>query len=368
MKLTISVTDFANVLKQVCRVALRSSGDILGQVLLDATATGLTISAQNGKQQMTMSPNASALTVEVPGAICVNAAKLDQVILSLPKDKPVSIVLKDDKLQISSGRSRFNLVTTAAVNFPSVDFPVQDVIGSLKVAGGALTTGLRQVGFCAGRNDVRYYLNGVLFDLAPDSLTLAATDGHRLGVTEVPVNSCLSGQFILPSTCIEDVAVFCGTGDVEVSFSKQMVRYTTHSGVLFSRLIDGTFPKYKNLLTNAAQGMIARVDRNEIASAVARVTLLSDSKIPAVKLTLTNDEISIQSISADVLNEANDVLPCSYKSEPLEIGMNGAMTTELLRALGSEEVDLYFRNDGSGTLFTTKNYPSHSFVLMPVRL
>lgn len=367
MELTIQVTDFANVLKQVCRVALRSSGDILGQILLDATTTGLAISALNGIQQITMSPAATALSVEAPGAICVNAAKLEQVILSLPKDKAVSIALKGDKLQISSGRSRFNLVTIAAVNFPSVDFPDPEVLGALSIGGGALTTALRQVGFCAGRNDVRYYLNGVLFDLQPGSLTLAATDGHRLGVTEVPVTSELAGQFILPSTCIEDVAGFCGSGDVEVAFSKQMVRYTTRSGVLFSRLVDGTFPKYKNLVTNAAKGMIARVDRNEIASAVARVTLLSDSKMPAVKLTLTNNEISIQSISADVLNEANDVLPCSYNSEPLEIGMNGAMTTELLRALGSDEVDLFF-NDGSGTLFTTQNYPSHSFVLMPVRL
>ncbi|MGF6282036.1 DNA polymerase-3 subunit beta [Pseudomonas frederiksbergensis] len=367
MKLSIQVTDFATVLKHVCRVAHRSSGDIFGQVLLDASHDGLVVSAQNGKQQISLSPVASGLSVEAPGAICVNAAKLEQVILSLPKDKAVTIALKDDKLLITSGRSRFNLVTIAANDFPSVDFPDQEILGALNVGAGALPTALRQVGFCAGRNDVRYYLNGVLFDLQPGSLTLAATDGHRLGVTEVPVTSELSGQFILPSTCIEDVAGFCGSGAVEVAFSKQMVRYTTRSGVLFSRLVDGTFPKYKNLVANAAKGMLARVDRNEIASAVARVTLLSDSKMPAVKLTLSSDEISIQSISADVQNEANDVLPCSYSSEPLEIGMNGSMTTELLRALGSDEVDLFF-NDGSGTLFTTQNYPSHSFVLMPVRL
>jgi DNA polymerase-3 subunit beta len=132
-----------------------------------------------------------------------------------------------------------------------------------------------------------YYLECVLFDLIPGSLTLAATDGHRLGVTAVAVSSAFVSQFILPSTCIEDVAGFCGSGDIEIAFSTQMVLYTSQSGVLFSRLLDGTFPQYKNLVANASLGQVARVGRNDIASAVSRVTLMSDSKKPAVKLILS---------------------------------------------------------------------------------
>lgn len=368
MKLSIQANDLANVLKHVCRVSIRASGDINGHLLLNVTDAGVLISATNGKQQITMKLDSPSLNVEALGAICVHAAKLEQVIGALPKDKAVSVSIKDEKLLITCGRSRFNLVTLAAFNFPAVDFPDAEIAGSLRLGGSLLSAALRQVGFCAARNDVRHYLNGALFDVEPGCLTIVATDGHRLGVTEVNVATTVTGKFILPSTCIEDVVGFCGSGEIEVAFSRNMVRYTNQSGVLFSRLLEGNFPSYKNLVTNAAQGQVARLVRNDIASAVARVTLMSDSKNPAVKLSLVTDVISIQSVSVDIENEANDVLPCNYSAEPFEIGMNGVLAAELLRALGSEEVEFIFNGAASGTLLRSPSFPSHSFVLMPVRL
>lgn len=368
MKLSILSTDLANVLKHVCRVSIKSAGDSTGQVLLKVTQTCIAISSHNGKQQITMSLQGQSISVDAPGDICVNAAKLEQVISSLPKDKLVSISLKDEKLLITCGRSRFNLATLPSANFPAVEFSDQDVLGSLSLGAGVLGTALRQVGFCAARNDVRYYLNSVLFELTPGALSLVATDGHRLGVTEVQVDSAVSGQFLLPSTCIEDVAAFAGTGQIDVTFTKQMVRFTSKAGVLFSRLVDGTFPQYKSHVANAALGQMVRVGRTDIATAVARVTLLSDSKNPAVKLSVKPDTIAIQSISSDVQNEANDVLPCDYSADPFEVGLNGVLAAELFRSLGDEDVELIFNGAASGTLLRNRSFPSHSFVLMPVRL
>lgn len=368
MKLSIHTSELTNVLKHVCRVSIKSAGDYTGQVLLDVTPSCVGISAQNGKQQISMSLKRSTLTVEATGAICVNSAKLEQVISSLPKDKVVTFNLNDEKLQITCGRSRFNLATLPAQNFPAIEFCDENALGALSLSGGVLSTAMRQVGFCAARNDVRFFLNGLLFDYSPNTLTLAATDGHRLGVTEVQVDSSVTGQFILPSDCIEDVATFAGAGQIEVAFNKQMVRFTNETGVLYSRLVDGKFPQYKNHVTNAALGQVVRVGRSDIASAVARVTLLSDSKNPAVRLSVKPDTIAIQSISTDVQNEANDVLPCDYSADPFEIGLNGVLAAELIRSLGGDEVDLTFNGAASGTLITTPSYPSHSFVLMPVRL
>ncbi|WP_409286979.1 DNA polymerase III subunit beta [Pseudomonas guariconensis] len=367
MKITIPSNDLVQPLKTVARVADRKAGDITGHILIDVTPERLTLSAHNGQKQVALDVSADRfLTNAASFSICVPAQKFEQVVSSLPKDANVVIKIDGTKVIISSGRSRFSLATRPATDFPLMEFTSDQNKGAAVLPGGVLTKALRQVGFCAARNDMRVFLNGVLFDFSEGIVTLAASDGLRLGVVDLPHPGTPMQRFILPSTCIEDVCQFAGTGDIEIATSGSMARFTKRDGVLHTKLIEGGFPNYRQLLETAAQGNLARFNRDEFAGAVTRVSLLSDGSIPRVRLAVCPGSVSIESVGMDDL--ANDILPCDYHAAPLDIGFNGALAGEIVRSLDGDEIDVYFGGGASGTLLRGRDLPSHSFVLMPVRL
>lgn len=369
MKISIKSSDLAHYLKTVCRVPDRKSTGVFGHLLLEVDSSQLRFSAHNGHKQMTLAiaPDLYSLVGEA-FRICVPAQKFDSVIGALPKDAAVSIQLAETKVVIASGRSRFTLATLPAEQFPVMEFTADQSKGDLLIPGETLSASIRQIGFCAARSDVRTFLNGIFFEFRAGTMTLAASDGYRMGVIDVPVEGAPMQHFILPSTCIEDVCQFVGSGPVLISTSGSMARFTRDGGVLHTKLIDGKFPDYRRLVDSAAKGDVARVTRDDLAGAIARVTLLSEGTMPLVRMTITSDSISVQSVGGGVEDVANEVLPCDYHAEPLEIGFNGVFTNEIIRSLGDKECDLFFNSSGSGTLLRGRNSASTSFVLMPARL
>ncbi|MBM5458921.1 DNA polymerase III subunit beta [Pseudomonas sp. P66] len=369
MKISIKSTDLAQYLKTVARVPQRKATDVYGHLLLEVSTAVLSLSAHNGQQQMTLDVPADLFSLTGEGfAVCVPASKFDQVIASLPKGAMVTISFAESKVVIASGRSRFSLATLPAEQFPVMEFTADQSKGELTLPGGTLSTAIHQVGFCAARTDVRTYLNGVLFEFKPGLMTLAASDGLRLGVVDVAVEGQPMQHFILPSACIEDVCQFVGAGDVQIATSGNMARFSRAGGVLHTKLIDGKFPDYRKLVAAAEKGDVARVAREEFAGAMARVALLSEGTVSLVRLAVTADAISIQSVGGNAEDIADDVLPCDYHAEPLEIGFNGSLAGEIVRSLGAQEIDVIFSGAASGTLLRARDLPSHSFVLMPVRL
>lgn len=369
MNITINSTTLSAVLKGACRIAARKTSDITGYLLLDITQARIEVSAHNAKQQLSVTIPSSAYDLVGTGdRYCVSAAKLEQVIASLPRDATVTLQRIDSMVAICSGKTRFNVVTLPAEKFPHAETLGPEMLGQVVMQGSRLSRSLNQIGFCASRDDVRTALNGVSFDFAPGLLTLAATDGQRLGVVENEVASDFDLCFILPSTCIEDVISFCAAGEVEVAFSQKIARFSKSSGVLYTKLVEGAFPDYQKLVLAFSKGNVARVSRDDIAGAVSRVVLLSDVKSAAVRLTVDSTSIAVQSVATSLEDEANDVLPCDFDAEPFEIGFNGSAAVEILKALDTDDIDVYFNGPSSGTLIRDRNSSSHSFVIMPYRL
>lgn len=369
MKLTIKAHDLASFLKAVARVPNRKATDVYGHILLEVSMTSLRLSAHNGQKQMSLEIPAGLFTLVGDAfSVCVPSLKFDQVIAALPKEAMVHIHIADTKLVIASGRSRFSLATLKADQFPVMEFTADQSKGELILPGSTLSTAIQQVGFCAARADVRVALNGIFFDFQVGQMTLVASDGYRMGVVDVPVEGGTMQNFILPSTCIEDVCQFVGSGDIQIATSGNMARFTKAGGVLHTKLVEGKYPDYRKLIASAEQGDVARVIRDDLAGAMARVSLLSEGTVSVVRLAVTSDSISVQSVAAKAEDMANDVLPCDYHAAPFEIGFNGSLAGETIRSLGGKEIDVIFTGAGSGTLIRARDLPSHSFVLMPVRL
>lgn len=365
MKLSIQSAVLSIALTGVCRIAARKASDMTGHLLIEISSGRFQISAFNGKQQLTVSLLPQSYGLDGIGdQYCVQAAKLGQIVASLPRNAEVTLERNETMLSITSGKSRFNLVTLPSEKFPHAesfhtDFPFQT-----SMSAGLLSSGLRQVGFCASRNDVRTALNGVCFDFESSQLSLAATDGYRMGVVDLALEPGFTQEFILPSTSIEDVAAFCNEGDVEISFNSKVARFSKPLGVLYTKLVDGAFPDYKALLAKFSKGDVAKVSRADIASAVSRVILMDEAG--AVRFSVERTSISVQSIGAG--DDAIDSMPCDYDADPFEIGFKGSAAAEVLRALDSDDIELIFNGGASATLLRDQNCSSHSFVIMPYRL
>lgn len=361
-------TDLGNLLKPLCRISPRKNGGAHGYLLFQLADGSIEVTASNAHQQMSLKGNTAAfLTSGDDESFCVPAAKLESIVSALPRSAGVTLSHSDGKIKVVCGSARFTLLA-----FPASDFPqmtIDNSASTVMLVDGALVAGaLRQVGFCAARNEARHYLNGVLFEMAPGRLTLAASDGLRMGVVDLGVEAVNDDSFILPSSCIEDVALFISSAaeeQIELAICSNLVRFTSPTGVLFSTLIDGKFPDYRRLINAAEKGVPLQINRQEMADSLSRVALLSQGGSPFVRLGCQGESLTVQSVAGD--DAALDVLPCDYTGEPFEVGLQVGLASEIVRSLPSDQLRFVY-NGASGTLLRPTDFPSHSFVLMPVRL
>ncbi|HHH9441221.1 TPA: DNA polymerase III subunit beta [Pseudomonas aeruginosa] len=368
MKFSARVENLADILKQCCRIASDKTGEMSGHLLLSAREGQLDVTAHNGQQHMTL--HFQELEVVEAGAICIAARKFEQIVCSLPGEKVVTVTVGEDKAAVTCGRSRFSIATLPASSFPQALLPEDRTQKVLSIDAQALREGIRRIAFCVARRDVRTYLNGMLFDAVAGKLTLVGTDGHRMGTAEMQVATANNLKFTLPVACLEDVASFASDGVVEIQYSGNLVAFIAAHGTLTSRLIEGKFPNYSDLITRAEQGHPIKMSRDAITSAVARVSLLSDGKSQAVKLKFAQQTVEVLSVSNGVskVEEAEDLLPCDLNSDAFELGLNSRYAQEVFRAVETNELQLFYSGPASGTLIMAKDCPHQKFVLMPVRL
>lgn len=366
--ISTSSTDLGNLLKPLCRIAPRKNGGAHGYLLIEVVGESLRVTANNANQQMMLSAPAQSFKMTGEDAsYCVPAAKLEQIVSALPRAAGVTLTHSDGKVKVVCGRARFTLLAFQASDFPQMT--IEDSASTrLTVDGSVVAGALRQVGFCAARNEARHYLNGVLFEMAPGRLTVAASDGLRLGVVDLCVEAVEDASFILPSSCIEDVALFITSAageSIELAICSNLVRFTSRAGVLYSTLIDGKFPDYRRLVDAAEKGVPLQINRQDMADSLSRVALLSQGGSPFVRLGCQGESLTVQSVAGD--DAAFDVLPCDYTGDPFEVGLQVGLASEIVRALPSDQLRFIY-NGASGTLLRPTDFPSHSFVLMPVRL
>lgn len=368
MKFTVQAAPLAAILKQCGRVASKKAGDINGNFLIDVQDGHLNVTANNGHQQMSLHLQDPSLIVREAGSVCISASKFEQIVSSLPVDRDVTVSVGEEKATVTCGRSRFSIATLPASSFPKALHSDGQVQTALTIESHSLRDGIRGIAFCVARNDVRQYLNGLLFEASEGKLTLVGTDGHRMGMVELQIEKSSSMKFILPVACLEDVASFASYGYVTITHSGNLVSFTAVNGTMTSRLVDGAFPNYCALIERAETGQLINLNRDAITSAVARVSLLSDAKSQAVRLKFGQQRVEVVSVSNDALSEAEDLLPCDFDAAPFDVGFNSRYAQEAFKAVSSTDLQLFYSGPASGTLIKAKDCPHQKFVLMPVRL
>jgi DNA polymerase-3 subunit beta len=301
-------------------------------------------------------------------AITVSARKLQDLLRALPDDVSISLETQGNKMVVKAGRSRFNLQTLPAVDYPRLT-PSETQQASITLSQKALRSSLRQVEFAMAQQDIRYYLNGMLWVIDQSAVQLVATDGHRLAWASLPVTGVFTHQeVILPRKTVMELGKLLADDDSPVTLDilSNQVRIHFGSTEIVSKVIDGKFPDYNRVIPVGYTRQI-EISRTVLLEALQRAAILSNEKVRGVHFNLAKNEIKII-CSNNEQEEAEEQLEIQYDGEELNIGFNITYLLDVLQRLTSEKVILSFGNSGDSALLTVPEQYDYKYVVMPMRI
>ncbi|MEM1112851.1 MAG: DNA polymerase III subunit beta [Pseudomonadota bacterium] len=311
--------------------------------------------------------------VRVPGGgesgeLTVPARKLVDICRSLPEGSDIEFAAQDGKVTVKSGRSRFTLSTLPAREFPNVE----DSLGThqFSIKQGQLKRLIERTGFAMAQQDVRYYLNGMLWEIKSGQLRVVATDGHRLAMCTLadPLDVDGDTQLILPRKGVLELGrlLLEEEDDVSIVIGSNHVRATTQDFTFTSKLVDGKFPDYERVLPRAADKIVMG-SRLDLRQAFTRTAILSNEKYRGVRLQLTDDSLEIVANNPEQ-EQAEEVVAVQYAGDGLEIGFNVSYLLDVLGVLSGDEIKLSLADPNSSALLEESEGGDSLYVVMPMRL
>ncbi len=302
------------------------------------------------------------------GSVTLSAKKLQDILRALPEESEVTLDHKDPRLTVRAGKSRFNLQTLPAKDFPKLAAAAGNAT-DIQLPQKTLRALLAQVQFAMAVQDIRYYLNGLLFSIDAEQLRAVATDGHRLAYAATQLQTGATKQdVILPRKSVSELIKLLSDSDepVKISIQANQVRFTFGGIEIISKVVDGKFPDYTKVIpTNYSKHL--ELDRLTLQQALQRAAILSNEKIRGVRLVLSKDNLAIICANNEQ-EEAQEELTVSYDSEPLDIGFNIAYLQDVLGYINSDSVRLSLGDANSSALITFAKDEQFKYVVMPMRI
>ncbi len=348
-------------------VERRQTLPVLSNVLLQVEGDELTVTGTDLEVQLVARVQLEA-PAERDGEITVPARKLGEIWRSLPEGARVRIEQQADRLIVRAGRSRFNLSTLGATEFPTLDESEEEA--RVELPASELRRLLDSTAFSMAQQDVRYFLNGLLLELAPGHVRTVATDGHRLAMCTRPFESGDDSlrQAIVPRKGVQELLRLLGD-DAETA---QLVLGQTHltaavgGYVLTTKLVDGKFPDYDRVIPKGGEREVL-ADRETLRNAFTRAAILSNEKYRGVRLSVDGESLTVQANNPEQ-EEAEETVEVEYSGQPLEIGFNVSYLQDVLGALEGDEVRITLIDSNSSAVIEAADRTDCTYVVMPMRL
>ena len=305
------------------------------------------------------------------GEITVPARKIIDICQALPPRATLDFGIEEDgRAHIRSGRSRYALTTIPAGEFPTTDEIADE--SAFVVTQSELKRLIDLTQFAMARQDVRYYLNGLLLEVSPRNVKAVATDGHRLAVARFDAATGLEDEksIIVPRKGVLELARLLTTEDAElkVRVGTNAVQLEIDNVRFTSKLIDGKFPDYGRVIPEAEScDKRLSLDRESLRQSLVRTSVLSSDKHRTVRLTLETGILTIVANNPEQ-ESALDQLELEYEGESLEIGFNVSYLIDALAMLPSETADIFLTDSSSSCLIQPHGRSGCQFVVMPMRL
>ncbi len=309
-------------------VERRHTLPILSNVLFEKKGDQLTLLATDIEIQITTSTTCTG--GEGDGAVTVGARKLQEILRSLPDSTEITLSLEDKRLQVKGGKSRFNLQTLPADDFPRMTLSEGDT-KQFSISQKAFRQLIAKTQYSMAAQDVRYYLNGLLLLVDGKELRAVATDGHRLAYASVELDTELPRQeMILPrKTVLELNRLLVDSDDaLNITLAPNQVRFAFGSVVLVSKLIDGKFPDYERVIPPTLKNHMT-VGRQTLMQAMQRAAILTNEKFRGVRVVL--GEMSLKLIAANAeQEEAQEEIEVQYTGDAIDVGFNVGYLLDVL--------------------------------------
>ncbi len=310
----------------------------------------------------------AAVDDAVDGEITIPARKLFEIVRALPDGSRVTVTLSGEKVSVQAGRSRFSLATLPANDFPSVD--EVEATERISVPEAGLKELIERTAFAMAQQDVRYYLNGLLFDLRDQTLRCVATDGHRLALCEAPLEQPVAAkrQIIVPRKGVTELQRLLEGGDraLELEIGRSHIRVKRDDVSFTSKLIDGRFPDYEAVIPIGAEKEV-RVDREVIRAALQRAAILTNEKYRGVRVEISPGQLKINAHNPEQ-EEAQEEIEADTHVDGLAIGFNVNYLLDALGALRDEHIVIALRDANSSALVREAGSDKCRHVVMPLRL
>jgi len=373
MEITVSRSELLKELSATQGVVERKTTiPILSNYLFEAGADRLSLTATDLDLSLRTSCNAK---VKKEGSCTIPARKLHDYVKLLPEADITIKLLENHWVSIRCGRSNTKMVGMARSNFPSL--PVFPTAGVVKIPAQVLRAMIARTGFAIANEESRYTLNGALMVLKSESITMVATDGHRLAHVERSGEQFegVSGELktLVPKKAMDELRtlVDAAPSDVEtIEFAKDdsTLFFRIGSRLLTSRQLTGQFPNFEAVLPKDNSKSIL-LHGDDLGSAIARVAQFADERSRAVRLKLEKGELKLSASSAET-GESEDSIETDYNGEPLTIGFNAQYIIDFLKAAGSADVKLELKDSQSaGQLRPAEGEDyKYRYIVMPMRI
>lgn len=346
-------------------VERRHTLPILSNLLIEAKDNTIQLTATDLEMQISLKVESH---IQEALSTTISAKKFLDICRSLPEAADIDMISNDSRMTVKAGKSRFNLQT-----LPAADYPLMSKVDSnaiqINISQLEFKRLLKQVEFAMAQQDIRYYLNGLLLEVNENNLNLVGTDGHRLSFTSTTLNqSYEKTEVILPRKTVIELIKLLEDNDEEViiEIATGQVNFTFGEINLISKVIDGKFPDYDRVIPVGHDNMFT-ANRIQVLTAMQRASILSNEKYRGIRMVLNNNNLKLISTNTEQ-EEAEEELEIDYSQESLDIGFNVTYLIDVLNNTQQEMINFSFADANSSCLITIPEDDKYKYVVMPMRI
>ncbi|MES2202373.1 MAG: DNA polymerase III subunit beta [candidate division FCPU426 bacterium] len=345
-------------------VSNKSTLPVLSNLLIEAREGNIIISGTDLEIGLRIK---TAGEVIEPGSVTVPAKKMVEIVREFP-DAEIEFNVKDGtKIEIRCGKSHFKISGIHAEDFPNL--PEQKKDKSVSIEDKILLRMIKKTFFSVSNEETRRVLNGALFLVEKTKAKMVSTDGHRLSYIERELGKPMdSVAAVVPTKALNEMMKILDGSDelVTVYFTENHLFVEKNSTMLVSRLIDGQFPNYEQVIPKKGE-ISFKADREELVQATRRVSLMASDRANSIKFTLKDGSLSIHSNTPDI-GEAEEDMDVEYTGAEMSIAFNAKYVLDAIRAVETAKVEFRLSTPLSpGLVLPVEENADSKFVVMPMR-
>lgn len=362
MKLTVEKGILLNGIQIVQNIiTAKSALPILSNILIETQQDKLRLTATDLDVGISC---VIPVDIQEQGAITIPAKRFSDIIKELPADDVNIVTKKNNQVNITTELCEFKIMGLAREEFPKLpEFKDKEAI---KIEQAALKKMLTLTSFAVSSDETRYVLNGILFKINKNMLTLVSTDGKRLAVIERKLNQNTDKEIyiIVPLKTIHELnRNLKDDGEVSLVLGNNQALFDLGNVIIISRLIEGEFPDYKQVVPPVSENKVG-IDRDKFLLAVKRASLLSTPDYQAVKLEVFKNKLVVSKSTPDV-GESREEVAVSYQGKELIIGFNPGYLIDVLKNLETDTIELELTDSEKPGVIRTEGYV---YIVLPMRL